>query len=106
MLIELPMLEAAENLRLSYAAVYHTCQGRALHNQHVLLLDVYHTYFTGRHLYVGASRVTAGEYLHVASRWDQRVLCEQMRGHAVPLEEVEQGDVAGADEAPESSDDE
>ena len=38
--IELPVREAAENLRLSYAAVYHTCQGRTLQNQHVLLLDV------------------------------------------------------------------
>jgi hypothetical protein len=97
-IIELPVREAAENLRLSYAAVYHTCQGRTLHNQHVLLLDVYNTYFTGRHLYVGASRVTAGEYLHVASRWDQRVMCDQMEGHAVPLDDDRLGEIDDDDE--------
>ena len=67
-IIELEMREASDNLRLCYAAVYHSCQGRTLKQQHVLLMDTHKKYFTGRHLYVGASRVTSGEYLHVASR--------------------------------------
>ena len=66
-IIELEMREASDNLRLCYAAVYHSCQGRTLKQQHVLLMDTHKKYFTGRHLYVGASRVTSGEYLHVAS---------------------------------------
>jgi hypothetical protein len=61
------MEEAAENLRLCYAAVYHSCQGRTLNKEHVMLMDTDNPYFTGRHLYVGASRVTSGEYLHIAS---------------------------------------
>jgi hypothetical protein len=89
-IMEVPIREAAENLRLCYAAVYHSCQGRTLDRQHVLLLDANHTYFTGRHLYVGASRVTAGQYLHVASREDQQAL---YGGVQVPLDEVVEADV-------------
>ena len=32
-----------------------------------MLMDTQNQYFSGRHLYVGASRVTSGEYLHIAS---------------------------------------
>jgi hypothetical protein len=90
-IMEVPIREAAENLRLCYAAVYHSCQGRTLDRQHVLLLDANHTYFTGRHLYVGASRVTAGQYLHVASREDQRAIYDKRE--SVLLEEVVEADV-------------
>ena len=65
--VEVSMEEAAENLRLCYAAVYHSCQGRTLNKEHVMLMDTQNPYFSGRHLYVGASRVTSGEYLHIAS---------------------------------------
>ena len=66
-IIELEMREASDNLRLCYAAVCHSCQGRTLKQQQVLLMDTHNEFVTGRHLYVGASRVTSGEYLHVAS---------------------------------------
>ena len=32
-----------------------------------MLMDTKNPNFSGRHLYVGASRVTSGEYLHIAS---------------------------------------
>ena len=66
-IVELTMEEAAENLRLCYAAVYHSCQGRTLNKEHVMLMDTKNKNFSGRHLSVGASRVTSGEYLHIAS---------------------------------------
>ena len=66
-IVEVIIEEAAENLRLCYAAVYHSCQGRTLNKEHVMLMDTRNPHFSGRHLYVGASRVTSGEHLHIAS---------------------------------------
>ena len=77
-IIELEMREASDNLRLCYAAVCHSCQGRTLKQQHVLLMDTHKKYFTGRHLYVGASRVTSGEYLHVASPNNAEVIHDKL----------------------------
>jgi hypothetical protein len=94
--IELPLWEAAESLRLCYAAVYHSCQGRTLRQEHVLLTDCHNRHFTGRHLYVGASRVTAGAYLHVATWHQTRELDELIETVAVPLAEVEEVDAAVA----------
>ena len=89
-LIELPLREASDNLRLCYAAVYQSCQGRTLRNQHVMLMDTQHIHFSLRHLYVGASRVTSGEYLHIANRSVARYIEEQTE--AVPHEEVVEAD--------------
>ena len=80
--VEVSMEEAAENLRLCYAAVYHSCQGRTLNKEHVMLMDTQNPYFSGRHLYVGASRVTSGEYLHIASDEITSWISRQVR--AVP----------------------
>ena len=82
-LIELDIRGSSDNLRLCYAAVYQSCQGRTLRNQHVMLMDTQHIHFSLRHLYVGASRVTSGEYLH-------RYIEEQTE--AVPHEEVVEAD--------------
>ena len=89
-LIELGMREASENLRLCYAAVYHSCQGRTLKQQHVLLMDVHKHLFTGRHLYVGASRVTSGQCLHVVSREDTACIRQILR--EAPLESAKETD--------------
>ena len=59
-----PLAEAAACLRLCYAAVYYSCQGRTLKEQHVMLLDTDHPHFSLRRLYVGASRVQRSMYLH------------------------------------------
>ena len=101
-LIELDMREASENLRLCYAAVYHSCQGRTLKQQHVLLMDVHKPFFTGRHLYVGASRVTAGQYLHVVSREHTARIRQILR--EVPLEDAKETDCVDAQTAEEGMD--
>ena len=62
--VQVSLTEASECLRLCYAAVYYSCQGRTLKEQHVMLLDTEHPHFTLRHLYVGASRVQHSKYLH------------------------------------------
>jgi hypothetical protein len=62
--VQLSLAEASECLRLCYAAVYYSCQGRTLKEQHVMLLDTDHPHFSMRHLYVGASRVQHSKYLH------------------------------------------
>ena len=95
--IELPLWEAAENLCLCYAAAHRSCQGRTLHQEHVLLVDCHNKHFTGRHLYVGASRVTAGSYLHVATWHQTRELEELTETIVVPLAEVEEADMAAAE---------
>ena len=87
------MREASDNLRLCYAAVYHSCQGRTLKQQHVLLMDTYNEFFTGRHLYVGASRVTSSEYLHVASPSNAEAIRDKLED--VPLDQKD--DVRGCD---------
>ena len=82
--VQVTLREASDHLRLCYAAVYYSCQGRTLRDQHVMLLDTDHRFFTLRHLYVGASRVTHSKYLHAAVVYDLP---------AVPLDDVEYEDV-------------
>ena len=48
-------------------------------------MDVHKHFFTGRHLYVGASRVTSGQYLHVVSREHTARIRQILR--EVPLED-------------------
>ena len=55
-----------------------------------MLMDTQHIHFSLRHLYVGASRVTSGEYLHIANRSVARYIEEQTE--AVPHEEVVEPD--------------
>ena len=55
-----------------------------------MLMDTQHIHFSLRHLYVGASRVTSGEYLHIANRSVARYIEEQTE--AVPHEEVVEAD--------------
>ena len=84
--VQVSLREASDHLRLCYAAVYYSCQGLTLRDQHVMLLDTDHRFFTLRHLYVGASRVTHSKYLHAAVVYDLP---------AVPLDDVEYEDVEG-----------
>ena len=94
--VELSIQEVAENLRLRYAAVYHSCQGRTLNKGHVMLMDTRNENFSGRHLYVGASRVTSGEDLHIASPEITSWINGQVRG--VPGEPGEDEPPAVQDE--------
>ena len=55
-----------------------------------MLMDTQHIHFSLRHLYVGASRVTSGEYLHIANRSVARCIEEQTE--AVANEEVVEAD--------------
>ena len=77
-------------MRLCYAAVYQSCQARTLRYQHVMLMDTQHVHVSLRHRYVGASRVTSGECLHIANRSMARYIEEQTE--AVPHEEVVEAD--------------
>ena len=52
-----------------------------------MLMDTRNGNFSGRHLYVGASRVTSGEYLHIASPEITSWINGQVR--AVPDDEYE-----------------
>ena len=85
-LLELPLREASDNLTLCYAAVYQSCQGRTLRNMHVLLMDTQHVHFSLRHLYVGASRVTSGQYLHIVDRSVARYI--ESTTEEVPLQDA------------------
>ena len=57
-----------------------------------MLMDTGHRHFSCRHLYVGASRVTSSEYLHVANT----PIEDWVEGHlqTVPLDEKKQPDCA------------
>ena len=73
-----------------------SCQGRTLRNQHVLLMDTQHIHFSLRHLYVGASRVTSGEYLHIA---DRRAACYiEGQTEEAPLQDAVEVDRSVEDE--------
>jgi hypothetical protein len=56
-------------LRMTYGFCYYSVQGATLRNRHVVLFDTHHKrhYFTLRHLIVGMSRATHGQYVHVLS---------------------------------------
>ena len=65
-------------------------------------MDVHKPFFTGRHLYVGASRVTAGQYLHVVSREHTARIRQILR--EVPLEDAKETDCVDAQTAEEGMD--
>jgi hypothetical protein len=66
--------EASAWLRLTHAMCYASVQGATLRDKTVLLLDTYHRNFTTRMLIVGASRVTNGYRLRVATPNQERQL--------------------------------
>ena len=69
-------------LRLPYARCYYTVQGKTYRNTHVVLLDTLHKRFDMRKLVVGMSRATHGQYVHVATRADEK----RMLGLSQPAE--------------------
>ena len=73
--------DASATLRLSHAVVYYTSQGRTIPNTHLVLLDTLAPHFTGRHLIVGASRVTDGRFLHVPTVEQQAQLLARARDY-------------------------
>ena len=56
-------------LRMTYAFCYYSVQGATLRDRHIVLFDTNHwmVYCTVRHLIVGMSRATHGQYVHVLS---------------------------------------
>ena len=50
-------------------------------------LYTHNEFFTGRHLYVGASRVTSGEYLHMATRTNVGVIRDKLKDVLLDQEE-------------------
>ena len=59
--------EASHNLRLTEALTYPSAQGRTLRDKHILLMDANErSHFSPRHLVVGLSRATHGNYVHIA----------------------------------------
>ena len=69
--IKLTYLQAAQHLRLACARTAASIQGITLRDQRLLLLDARSPYTDHRRLYVSMSRVTRGDYFHVATREQQ-----------------------------------
>ena len=65
-------------------------------------MDTHKTFFTGRHLYVGASRVTSSEYLHVASRGNAGWIRDKLQ--EVPLDQKKEPDRADVETAEDGMD--
>ena len=65
-------------LRMTYGFCYASVQGATLRDRHVVLFDTHHKrhYFTLRHLIVGMSRATHGQYVHVLSAGQEHVLMD------------------------------
>ena len=72
--IKLTYPQAAQHLRLACARTAASIQGITLRDQRLLLLDTRSPYTDHRRLYVCTSRVTRGDYLHVATRQQQAKL--------------------------------
>ena len=68
----------SKTMRLTYALWYASIQGRTLKDKHILLLDTMHRdYFTMRHLIVGMSRATHGQYVHLPTLSAESALCRR-----------------------------
>ena len=72
--IKLTYSQAAQHLRLACARTAASIQGITLRDQRLLLLDARSPYTDHRRLYVCMSRVTRGDYFHVATREQQAKL--------------------------------
>ena len=80
--VELSHDEASMFLRLTYALTYASIQGRTIRNKHICLLDVHHKrYFTTRHLIVGVSRATHGQYVHVPTQQQEETILRKASGN-------------------------
>ena len=66
-LIWLSHHDAVQLLRLACARTYSGCQGLTLRDSRLLLLYLKHQWMCARKLYVGISRVTSGDLLHIPS---------------------------------------
>ena len=65
--------ETSYDLRLTEALTYPSVQGRTLRDKHVLLMDANErSNFSSRHLVVGLSRATHGNYVHIAQERQSR----------------------------------
>ena len=65
--LTLTHLETSHDLRLTEALTYPSVQGRTLRDKHILLMDANErSHFSSRHLVVGLSRATHGNYVHIA----------------------------------------
>ena len=70
--------EVAKTMRLTYALCYASIQGRTLKDRHILLLDTMHReYLTMRHLIVGMSRATHGQFVHLPTLRDELALVKR-----------------------------
>jgi hypothetical protein len=88
--IALTHTDASTTLRLTHALCYASVQGATLRDKEVLLCDTHHPHFTTRMLIVGASRVTGGHRLHIATANQQQALLAGMRDIPEPLSVVEE----------------
>jgi hypothetical protein len=76
---EIPRDMVCNQLRLTHAMCYYTCQGRTVKDRHIVLLDTDHPHFTTRSLIVGLSRATHGRYLHIGNEESEMTFCGERR---------------------------
>ena len=70
---------ASEWLRMTHAFCYYSVQGATLRNRHIALFDTTKgKFFTLRHLIVGMSRATHGQYVHILSERQQEMLMKRV----------------------------
>jgi len=78
--LRLTHAEVSKTMRLTYALCYASIQGRTLKDRHILLLDTMHReYFTMRHLIVGVSRATHGQFVHLPTLRAEFALVKRAR---------------------------
>ena len=65
---------ASTMLRMTHAFCYYSVQGATLRGRHVALFDTNRKYFNLRHLIVGMSRATHGQYVHILSEMQEEML--------------------------------
>jgi hypothetical protein len=71
--VSIPREDMCTQLRLSHAMCYYTVQGRTIRDRHIVLLDTSHKWFSVRHLIVGLSRATHGDWLHIGDNVSERI---------------------------------
>ena len=71
---------------MTYALCYFSCQASTIREKHVVLLDTSHwdrrseqSFFMMRHLIVGLSRVTHGDFVHIPTEAQETELLEAAR---------------------------
>ena len=76
---EIPRDMVCNQLRLTHAMCYYTCQGRTVKDRHIVLLDTDHRHFSTRSLIVGLSRATDGKFLHIGNEESEMTFCGERR---------------------------